>query len=130
MAKKRNLLLPIILLILLAAACGAAGKLYIDHRAAEKALAQAEAELDASRTMLAELEQSLAAVRSERDDCAAQLDALERKLSGVDAIHGLIHHPGDQPVDAKPINNTIHISENCSPQYHCQKIQPENDFAQ
>ncbi len=93
--RKRELILPILLLALLLGSVGVGAKLYIDHAATEAALrgkldaaessaavesAQAEAELAALR---AELEVELEAIRADRDATAAALAALEEKLSGA-----------------------------------------------
>lgn len=91
MQRKRDFILPLILLALLLAVGAGAGKLYIDGRATEAALREeidaaessAKAEQDAAQTALTQLEQTLAAAIAERDATAAELAALEEKLDGA-----------------------------------------------
>lgn len=92
--RKRDLILPAILLVLLLAALGWAGKLYIDGQSAATdaddlrdkigALeSAASAESMKAAMDLASLEAELEAIRAERDATVATLEALEAKLDGV-----------------------------------------------
>lgn len=92
MQRKRDLILPLILLALLLAVGVGAGKLYIDGKNTEAALrdqldaaeSSARAEQDAAQNARTALEQKLAATVAERDAAAAELDRLEQKLSGAE----------------------------------------------
>ena len=83
MLKKREIILPAVLLAMLLVVGGLAAKLYIDGQTDARALEAIQAELDAERESRAEWEAALSVARSERDTMATELAELEEKFSGA-----------------------------------------------